>query len=75
MGARVCGGGGCAGVSDNRWAVRAEEARAVSDSDRAWAEERLARALESLEAAGDAKRTRAEAEVRIAEAMVAAAAP
>ncbi|MCH7487513.1 MAG: ATP synthase F1 subunit epsilon [Proteobacteria bacterium] len=73
--ARIFVGGGFAEVSDNRLTVLAEEARAVSDIDRAWAEERLARALESLEAAGDAKRTRAEAEVRIAEAMVAAAAP
>lgn len=73
--ARIFVGGGFAEVSDNRLTVLAEEARAVSDIDRAWAEERLARALESLETAGDAKRTRAEAEVRIAEAMVAAAAP
>ena len=73
--ARIFVGGGFAEVSANRLTVLAEEARAVSDIDRAWAGERLARALESLEAAGDAERTRAEAEVRIAEAMVAAAAP
>ena len=73
--ARIFVGGGFAEVSDSRLTVLAEEARAVSDIDRTWAEERLARALESLESAGDAERTSAEAEVRIAEAMVAAASP
>ncbi len=71
--ARIFVAGGFAEVSDNCLTVLAEEAEAVDHIDRTRAEERLASALESLEAAADAKKTRAEAEVRIAEAMVAAA--
>ncbi len=64
--------GGFAEVSDSRLTVLAEEARPVSGLDRAGAEERLASARESLEAAEGAEQARAEAEVRIAEAMVTA---
>ena len=70
--ARIFVSGGFAEVSDSRLTVLAEEAQAVSDIEPAGAEERLAKALESLEAAEGAERPRAEAEVRIAEAMVAA---
>ena len=71
--ARIFVAGGFAEVSlDSRLSVLAEEARPVSDIDRAGAEERLANARESLEAAEGAERMRAEAEVRVAEAMAAA---
>ncbi len=69
---RIFVAGGFAEVSDSRLTVLAEEAEVDYEIDRARAEERLASALESLEAADDAKKSNAEAEVRIAEAMVAA---
>ena len=72
---RIFIAGGFAEVSDSRLTVLAEEAQPVADIELAGAEERLAGARENLEAADDAKRPRAEAEVRIAEAMVAAASP
>ena len=72
---RIFVAGGFVEVSNSRLTVLAEEAREVSDIDRDGAEERLAHALKSLEAADGAKRKRALAEVRIAEAMVAAATP
>ncbi len=69
---RIFVAGGFAEFSDNCLTVLAEEAEAVSDIELTRAEERLASALENLEAADDAKKSNAEAEVRIAEAMVAA---
>jgi F-type H+-transporting ATPase subunit epsilon len=71
---RIFVAGGFAEVSDNRLTILAEEAQAVDDIDPAGAEKRLASARESLEEADDAKKPRAEEEVRIAEAMAAAAA-
>lgn len=70
---RIFVAGGFAEVSDNRLTILAEEAQAVDDIDPAGAEKRLASARESLEEADDAKKPRAEEEVRIAEAMAAAA--
>ena len=70
---RIFVAGGFAEVSEDRLTVLAEEAEVDYDIDRAGAEERLASAREGLQAADDAKRPRALAEVRIAEAMVAAA--
>ena len=70
---RIFVAGGFAEVSNNRLTVLAEEAQAVDDIELAGAEQRLAGARETLEAADDAKKPRAEEEVRIAEAMVAAA--
>ncbi len=72
MTTRIFVAGGFAEVSEDRLTVLAEEAEVDYEIDRARAEERLASALENLEAADDAKKSNAEAEVRIAEAMVAA---
>ena len=70
---RIFVAGRFAEVSNNRLTVLAEEAQAVDDIELAGAEQRLAGARETLEAADDAKKPRAEEEVRIAEAMVEAA--
>ena len=65
--------GGFAEVTDERCTVLAEEAIAVNDIVKKEAEERLENALKAEEGADDDARPAAEAERRIAEAMVAAA--
>jgi len=63
--------GGFCEVSPERCTVLAEEAKMVGDLDKAAADERLAKAREALSGAED--KDAAEAEIKIAEAMVEAA--
>ena len=66
--------GGFCEVSPDRCTVLAEEAVPVGDIDSTEASDRLASAEQALADADDAGKDKAEAERRIAEAMVAAAA-
>ena len=67
--------GGFCEVSPERCTVLTEEAMMIADIDAAEAGERLAEAEKAVSAAGDdSSKEKAEAERRIAEAMVAAAA-
>lgn len=66
--------GGFCEVSPDRCTVLAEEAVHVGDIDASEASDRLANAEKAVDEADDANKDKAEAERRIAEAMVAAAA-
>lgn len=66
--------GGFCEVSPERCTVLSEEAMHVGDIDASEASDRLANAEQALADADDAGKDKAEAERRIAEAMVAAAA-
>lgn len=66
--------GGFCEVSPERCTVLAEEAIHIGDIDASEASERLANAEKAVDEADDANKDKAEAERRIAEAMVAAAA-
>ena len=65
--------GGLAEVTNERLTVLAEEATPVNDIDKAAATKRLEDAKQAEQNADDANKAKAEAERRVAEAMVAAA--
>ena len=65
--------GGFCEVSPERCTVLAEEATPVNDIDKAAASKRLEDAKQAEQNADDANKAKAEAERRVAEAMVAAA--
>lgn len=66
--------GGVCEVSPERCTVLAEEATPVADLDRAKADERLSAAKSAFDGAADDDKAQAEAELKTAEAMVAACA-